>query len=200
MRRGLFVGATLAVALACMGTARAENFDFLFRGTFSVTTTETCLQTIGGFNADLTPNAFSFVSTISSVGTAIVNGDGTGSQTNRDVSVNPPPVVGASADTVSFNLTYHVAADRTVTAQADGPITGTVLTGTLAGQTFTIPRGALATGRLSEDGRSLTQGATDAVVQTITFSGGLTLQRICTLSIVAIKVEEDVDHDVAGER
>ena len=200
MRRGLFVGAALAVALASMGTARARNFDFLFRGTFSVTGTQTCLNTIGGFNADLTPNAFSFIVTISSIGTAVVNGDGTGSQTNRDVAVTFPPLASGSSDTASFNFTYHVAADRTVTAQNDGPITGTELTGVLAGQTFTIPLGAPSTGRLSEDGRSLTSGATEAVVQTIAFSGGLTEQRICTLSIVATKVEEDIDHDAASER
>ena len=199
MRRGLFVGATLAVALACMGTARARNFDLLFRGTFSVTGTQTCLNTIGGFNADLTPNAFSFVGTTSSVGTAVVNGDGTGSETLHDVTVNPPPVAGASADTVSFNFTYHVAADRTITAQTDGPITGTVLTGTLAGQTFTI-LSSPSTGGLSEDGRSSTSAPTEAAVETITFSGGLTLQRICARSSVAIKVEEDTDHDVAGAR
>src|SRR4029077_7566392 len=79
MRRGLFVGAALAVALACMGTARARNFDLLFRGTFSVTATQTCLLSIGGFNADLTPNAFSFVTSTTSVGTSVLNGDGTGS-------------------------------------------------------------------------------------------------------------------------
>jgi hypothetical protein len=200
MRRGYFVAATLAIASLVAGAAYAQNRDFLLRGTFSVTATQTCLLSIGGFNADLTPNAFSFVTTTTSVGTAVLNGDGAGSETDHDVSVTLPPLADGSSDTATFNFTYHVAADRTVTAENDGPITGQILTGVAAGQTFTIPVAAPTTGKLSEDNRTVTQAVTDPVIQTISFSSGLVQQRICTRSSVSIKVEEDTDHDVDGAR
>src|SRR5580700_6883953 len=87
MKSGHFVGATVAAALLCVGTARAQEFNFLLRGTFSVTIGQTCLLTIGGFNPDLTPTDFSFITTTTSVGTAVFNGDGTGSETLQEVSV-----------------------------------------------------------------------------------------------------------------
>jgi hypothetical protein len=137
MKRGHFVG-TLAAVLLCTGAAHAQdvNVNFLLKGTFSVTATQTCLQTTGGFNADLTPNAFSFISTTTSVGTEVFNGDGTASETVNDVSVAEPPVADASSDTVSFNFTYQVNADHTLSAAVDGPVTGQSLTGATAGQTF----------------------------------------------------------------
>jgi hypothetical protein len=187
MKSGHFVGATVAAALLCVGTARAQEFNFLLRGTFSVTIGQTCLLTIGGFNPDLTPTDFSFITTTTSVGTAVFNGDGTGSETLQEVSVTEPPVASGSSDTASFKFTYQVNADRTVTAAVDGAVTGQILTGVNAGQTFTLTNTAPSTGRLSLDLLSLNSAVTDSVIETISFSGGSTQQRICSRSSVAIK-------------
>jgi hypothetical protein len=190
MKPGHFVGATLAAALLCMGTARAQEFNFLLRGTFSVTAGQTCLLTIGGFNPDLTPTDFSFITTTTSVGTAVFNGDGTASETLQEVSVTEPPLASGSSDTASFKFTYQVNADRTVTAAVDGAVTGQTLTGVSAGQTFTLTNTAPSTGHLSLDLGSVNSAVTDPVIETISFSGGVTLQRICTRTGMAIKVSE----------
>jgi hypothetical protein len=189
MKRGHFVG-TLAAVLLCTGAAHAQdvNVNFLLKGTFSETATQTCLQTTGGFNADLTPNAFSFISTTTSVGTEVFNGDGTASEMVNDVSVAEPPVADASSDTVSFNFTYQVNADHTLSAAVDGPVTGQSLTGATAGQTFTVTNAAPSTGALSLNLQSVNSGGTDPVIETIAFSGGVTLQRICARSSMAIKI------------
>jgi hypothetical protein len=195
MRRSYFVGTTLAVALVCMGTARAQNFDHRLKGTFSSTGMATCLVSIGGFNADLTPapNSFSFTTTTSTVASAVFNGDGTGSDTAQEVTVVGSPVSGGSSDTTSFDFTYTVGPDRTVTVNVP-IIDGQSLTGTLAGQSFTILNDAPSTGQLSEDRRSLTLATTDPVIDTITFSGGLVEQRICARSRVLIKVDEHTEN------
>jgi hypothetical protein len=159
---------------------------------------ETCVVSLGGFNSDLTPTTTSLTTTTSSLFSGVFNGDGTGSETAQEVTVVAPPFASGSSDTVSFDFTYTVAADRTVTVSIP-VINGQSLTGPVAGQTFTITNTASTTGKLSDDGRSVTFSTTDPTIDTLTFSGGLVEQRICALSGTSIKVNDRTDNSGADQ-
>jgi hypothetical protein len=196
MNHGFIVGTALAAMLVCICPAGAQNLDSRLRGTYAVTGSETCLVSFGGFNPDLTPNALSVTTATSTTGTAILNGDGTGSETDQNVSISGSPFPDGASETTSFDLTYVVDKDRTVTFSA-ALVNGQQLTGTLAGQTFTIVNNPPLTGKLPEDGRSFALAPTDPVIDTFTFSGGLVEQRICVRSRIASKVSGRVDSDAA---
>lgn len=198
MKRGHFPMLMLGAGLTFAGAAHAQDFDGLLRGTFSVTGTQTCLTSPGGFNANLTPIGPSFVTINSFLGTHIFNGDGTGSEDSSEVTVAFPPVNAGSSSNFSFTFTYDVSADRTVTA-VNSTTSGHIVAGPLAGESYTVTFGS-ALGRLSLDGRSLTFFEPEPTVETVTFSNGEVQQRICSRSRILIKVENDTDHDAPGQR
>jgi hypothetical protein len=114
MNRGYLTGAALAVALVSSGTAHARDLASLLTGTFSSSGTQICLESPGGFNADLAPNATGFTTTTSTLATMVFNGDGAGSATAQQVSVAAPPAASGAAHTLSVDFIYTVGTDRTV--------------------------------------------------------------------------------------
>jgi hypothetical protein len=113
------------------------------------------------------------------------NGDGTGTAQGHSVTITDPPAAPSSSD-FSFAFTYDVAPDRTVTVHNE-LLTGTILTGPAAGETFTIDHTNFV-GHISEDNKTLTLAADTPDPEVQTFSTGFVLTRICARSRVEIKL------------
>ena len=163
-----------------------------------------------GFDGNLRPNPISppaptgtftdFTSSDDVEGIAIFNGDGTGTVTGTSVSIahrpTPGPIGypnfarGASSSTFQASFTYTVNSDDTFDRQLAGPLTGTVLTGGRAGQTFSINTIPL-TGLISKDGKTLTIASIVPTVETVTYSTSEIWPRICHRSRVLIKMDKD---------
>jgi hypothetical protein len=69
-------------------------------------------------------------------------------------------------------------------------VVGKVLTGTRAGQTFKL-EGGRCYGSHSADGRTLVSSVLTPGVETLTYSNGGVLLRICRASSVSIKLDAD---------
>lgn len=209
MRRIVFFLAA-ATGLACAGGAAANSPKL--KGEYAFTGTGTCLYSIpssaggGGFNANLQPNPNSRVySQPSSVqGVRTFNGDGTGTVKGTTVSITPPPTPAgipcpgpgcfspfASSSTFEASFTYTVQNDGTFTSQLSGLMTGQVLSGPNAGQTFTIDVPPLV-GLIGDNAKTLTIAHVVPVVETIT-QNGTPFPRICNRSRVLVKMKNDKD-------
>jgi hypothetical protein len=177
-----------------------QALNRLLQGQYAFSGEASCLVSIGGFNADLTPVAsgpFPFVVSFAVQGVRTFNGDGTGTLVARVVSfthpfalpTSPTPVFnrgGAASNDISAAFTYQVAPDRTFTVLQ--PLAnGTFLTGTRAGQTFTDGPFSLM-GEISSDGQTLTSATDQPTVETITFSNGDVQRRICHRSRIHFTV------------
>jgi hypothetical protein len=125
-------------------------------------------------------------------GVATFNGDGTGRRVIRVVSVRHPTsttgVGGASSADIEADFTYQVAADRSFTMQTTS-LTGTVLTGSRAGQTFTIANFPDLVGLISQDHKTLTLAHHEPTVETQAYSNGDVLDRICHRSRTAVALK-----------
>lgn len=200
----LFVGA---------GTvAEAKNLNHLLRGDYAFSGEATCLVSPGGpggFDADLTPfdppASFPFITSFSVHGVRTFNGDGTGKIVARTVSIShpytvpmaPPPHFyrrgGASSSDIETDFTYQVAPDRTFTTEST-VVNGTVLTGTRAGQTFTVTN-VQVVGAIARDHRTLSVATDEPIVETFTYSNGDVSKRICHRSRILLKLKRDRGDD-----
>jgi len=178
----------LGTILISAGTASAQGQgNQQLKGTYAFSGEGTCLVSpTGGFNSDLTPTnpAGRFVFSFSVQGVRTFNGDGTGTMRARTVSITHSDVAavavlggGGSTDIVS-SFTYQVAPDGTVSILLSVPMTGTVLTGTRAGQTFTIDQLPLS-GLVSKDRKTLTLASVTPTVEVVTYSNADVQHRIC---------------------
>ena len=146
-----------------------------------------------GFNNNLTPIGGRFTLSFSVQGVQTFNGDGTGTLSGRIVTVVHPdgtsPMAGnaSSADLQGSFLYTVVAPDLSVATQLVGPLTGTNLTGPIAGQTFTITNFPVLTGVLSQDHKSLALTTAEPTIELQTFSGGTVFHRICHRSHVLLR-------------
>ena len=189
------VGAILLWAGAA--EADAPHLNQLLQGDYAVVGEGTCLVALPpGFNPNLTPIDGRFTLSSSTQGVRTFHGDGTGTVQSRAVSVTHPdtPVTlgGASSSDTQASFTYTVAPDRTVTV-VSGPVTGTVLTGSRAGQTFTIDPFPTLTGLIALDRKSLTLTSQEPTVEVETFSNGDVHYRICHRSRILLKLKRAED-------
>jgi hypothetical protein len=168
---------TVAAAFALIYglPAMAQSRTQMLKGDFAFTTSAACVvspasffptyQPPAGFSPALVPLGPSFVFTNSFQGVRTFNGDGTGSVTARVVTV---PISGAaSANDVSGQFTYSVAADRTLTID-DGPFHSVPVAGPGVGQQQMVSNFPTYIGRLSSDGRSLTFATFNPGVEVVT--------------------------------
>src|SRR5262249_24955917 len=165
----------------------------LLHGDYVATGEGTCLVALPpGFNPDLTPMDGRFTFSSSTQGVWTFHGDGTGTSQSRSVSLTHPdtPVTlgGAGSSDTQASFTYTVAPDRTVTVVSSGPVTGTVFTGTRAGQTFTIDPFSGYTGLLARDRKSLALASEEPPVEGETSSNGDVHSRICPRSRPLLKL------------
>ena len=199
MQRAL-LSCIVGVILLGVGTVDADpqHLNELLQGDYVSTGENTCLVALPpGFNPNLTPIDGRFTFSSSTQGIRTFNGDGTGTVQSRSVSVTHPdtPVTlggASSSDTNKGSFTYTVAPDRTVTV-VSGPVTGTELTGSRAGQTFTIESFPVLTGRIALDRKSLTLATEEPTVEVVTFSNGDVHYRICHRSRILLKLKQAED-------
>jgi hypothetical protein len=128
-------------------------------------------------------------------GVRTFNGDGTGTVTANSMTITIPaatPSAGASSFTSSFKYT---TGDDTWAIAGGGTLTGTVTSGSRAGQTFTITNTPPATGRISKNKSVLTYDVIKPTVELITYFAGsvpvATYHRICNRSAVLMKLDDD---------
>lgn len=192
MQRLLMLWVSAAVTIYA-SSALADSL----KGTYGYTGSSACLAASLGFNDN--HQAFGTVSfgISSDEGTRTFNGNGTGTFANRDASVNPPPtpptafLASASSSEGSASFTYTVEDDTFTTQNVPGTDKGTVLSGPRRGQTFTIEGIPPSTGLISANGRTLTTSILNPGVETITYSNGDIIHRICERSRVYIKLDND---------
>jgi hypothetical protein len=190
----------VGVMLLWTGAADADpqHLNELLQGDYVSTGEGTCLVALPpGFNPNLTPIDGRFTFSSSTQGMRTFHGDGTGTAQSRSVSVTHPdtPVTlggASSSDTHTESFTYTVTPDRTVTV-VSGPVTGTELTGSRAGQTFTIESFPVLTGRIALDRKSLTLASEEPTVEVVTFSNGDIHYRICHRSRILLKLKQAED-------
>jgi hypothetical protein len=178
--------------------ADPQPLNALLQGDYVSTGEGTCLVALPpGFNPNLTPMDGRFTFSSSTQGIRTFHGDGTGTVQSRSVSVTHPdtPVTlggASSSDINTESFTYTVAPDRTVTV-VSGPVTGTELTGSRVGQTFTIDSFPVLTGRIALDRKSLTLATEEPTVEVVTFSNGDVHYRICHRSRILLKLKQAED-------
>ena len=192
------VGGVMILLWGEAAGADTENLNQLIHGDYVFTGEATCIVALPpGFNPNLTPRDGRYTLSFSVQGVRTFNGDGTGALTGRSVSVThadtPVTLGGASSSDFQASFTYNVAPDRTFTTVLSGPLTGTILTGTRAGQTFTITNFPLLTGLISQDHKSLTLASEEPIVEVITYSGGPnpTEYRICHRSRALFRLKQE---------
>jgi hypothetical protein len=194
--------------------ADPRNLNQLLQGDYAFSGEGSCLVSLGplgppeptpnppgGFNSNFTPFGpparFPFVISFSVHGVRTFNGDGTGTVVTRTVTITHPRAIpgdppffdrgGASSSDSESDFTYEVFPDRTFTALTlVAP--GTILTGTRAGQTFTVGPLPLR-GEISQDRKTLATTSDAPVVETITFSDGDVEKRICHRSRINLKLK-----------
>jgi hypothetical protein len=190
----------MSVILLWIGATDADPQDLntLLHGDYVATGENTCLVALPpGFNPNLTPMDGRFSFSSSTQGLWTFHGDGTGTVQSRSVSVTHPdtPVTlggASSSDTNTESFTYTVAPERTVTV-VSGQVTGTELTGSRAGQTFTIASFPVLTGRIALGRQSLTLATEEPTVEVVTFSNGDVHDRICHRSRILLKLKQTED-------
>jgi hypothetical protein len=194
MKNAIMWGVSVAV-MTCAANAAADSPKL--KGEYGYTGSASCLLAPFGFNSSfevVDGNSRSSSSNVEGIRT--FNGDGTGTDKSTTLTLTVPPTPGfqpnAGSSSSSFSFTYTVSEDGGWTANVvPGANKGTVLTGPRAGQTFTVQNGAPVTGLISRDGSTLTVADLTPTVETITYSDGFTIHRICQRSRVFIKLKDD---------
>ncbi len=200
MVRKLSVVAGVALAFAG-ASVQAKDFEALLKGDYAFSGEATCLVSVGGFDADLTPvdapAPFPRVQSFSVNGIRTFNGDGTGRVVARVVTLAhpfalptaPTPIFnrgGAGSIDIESDFTYTVTPALEVVVQTP-LVTGTVLTGTRAGQTMAITNLPLFQGNLSANRQGLTLAHNEPGVEHHAFSNGDSDFRICHRSRIFLE-------------
>lgn len=195
------LGIVGGVLLALGGTAaEARDWEKLLRGDYVFTGEATCLISLAGFNADLTPvtpGPFPVVISFSVNGVRTFNGDGTGTLRAKIVGVQhpfalpttPAPVFnrgGGQANDIESTFTYDVAPDLTLTIQTVS-LGGTATAGVRVGQTFSISGVPVFHGRIAEHLDGITLAHDEPAVETLSWSNGDVQPRICHRSRVLLE-------------
>ena len=110
-----------------------------------------------------------------------------------DQNPNPRSTVDLArqhGSTLAGEVEKVIASPMTVVS---GPVTGTNLTGSRAGQTFTIESFPVLTGRIALDRKSLTLATEEPTVEVVTFSNGDVHYRICHRSRILLKLRQAED-------
>jgi hypothetical protein len=175
--------------------AQAADLNHRLKGSYALSYTRTCAQTPGGFaNPQLQAigNVIPSVVIADSVNT--YDGHGNFTSTSHLLSLNTAATASGSfpvsESTAECSGTYQVAADGTFTEEATS-CNGSILSGSLAGQTYTSTGSGLS-GRIH--GAKLLVAEATPRPQTITYSGAGTFQRVCGRSGSGFKIE-DTDKD-----
>lgn len=180
--------------LAVSAGARAEGRDLNARlqGEYMITGFASCINSSGGFDANLNPIGPVRINTQTVQATRVFNGDGTGTDSGLSLIVNDPtPSSPASAGSSKFSgpFTYALNADLTV-HMINAPFDSTNLTGPGTGQTFRIAHVPPFVGRASDDLGTIIIHHEAPAVETISDAhGNVVNQRICIRERTLTKVK-----------
>lgn len=182
---------TLLATLPLAAQGARKQLD----ATYFSTGEQACLVAPGGFTSDQVPLGPSLVQSSSVQGTLRFQLDGTGTAQFKELLITHPPApnVGATSTEQSFSFTYTFADDGTLTLVVVGPVTGTVLSGSLKGATFTLTNFPSLSGRISKNGSAIAVSNTEPTVETLVV-GPLTLPRICHRMRLLIPVHAEGDN------
>jgi hypothetical protein len=189
MHRFLLLVAAAAIA---SGSAFAADRSHL-HGTYAFTGSSACIQDSAslGFNTNFTPKGPAIFYEFTVMGTRTFKDDGTGTVTGTAVSVGSPPSAFASSSSFTFQFTYTIDSSGMLSLTlVPGSFSGQELTGPRAGQTYVeaIP---VRTGQVSEDARNIFISQAGTVVETVTYSNGDSVARVCNVSRVLSLVSHD---------
>jgi hypothetical protein len=189
------------VGVTASGSAFADD-PFHLRGTYAFTGMSACIQDSAslGFNPDFTPKGPTAFFNFTATGTRTFNGDGTGTVNGTSVTVDAPPNASGSSATFTFLFTYTVDdSDMLSTTMVPGSFSGSVLTGPRAGQTY-VNAVPVQTGQIGENARSIVISEPAPAVETVTFSNGDNVARVCNRSRVLIITRHDNHRSIGRKR
>jgi hypothetical protein len=177
-----------ALPLAAQGTR-----DRL-KGTYSFTGEQACLVSPFGFTNQVPNNvAVASVQSASTHGVVKFNADGTGTAEFRELLIVHPPAsqVFATSSKASFSFTYTLAEDGLLTFVFE-TVSGTFLTGPLAGITFTNDPPPMF-GQVERNGTAITLTTIEPAVENATLGPPVskTVPRICHRSRILVPVHVD---------
>jgi hypothetical protein len=161
-------------------------------GTYAFTGSSACIQDSAslGFNTNFTPKgpAIYYESTV--MGTRTFN-NGTGTVTGTSVTAGAPPSAFGSSTSFTFQFTYTIDSSGMLSLiLVPGTFSGQELTGPRAGQTYVeaLPE---RTGQVNLDARNILISQPGTVVETVTYSNGDIVARICNVSRVLSLISHD---------
>jgi hypothetical protein len=174
------------------------------KGDYAFTSSSACIavappNTFNSVNGGFTPHSntaglednqvtFGESSATEGVKTFLGNGNGTNKSSSMSITF-PAKNEGAGSSDSTYPFTYKVNLDGTWTQQ-EGTTNGTVTTGPRKGQTFTVTGVPVFTGRISQDGKTLTLASLTPGVETVTYSNGNVQLRVCHRSTVLTSISQ----------
>ncbi len=191
----LRVSLLLLILLPLLGGGIAEavkNPNKRLKGQYRTTFFRSCSQNTDGFGANNQLLSSGSTRETAIQGTRTYNGDGTGTVLNFPLSVFDNEATGetaASRSQTNCNLTYVVNPDLSFTENL--ACTGTILSGPLATDTFTIT-GVVIQGQISRKhkGDILIFSDSDDNVETLTLEPGTRVRlRICGRSGTGVRLK-----------
>jgi hypothetical protein len=182
--------------LLCMSVLAVNQIAVAaeLRGNYAGTGADTCLYSSLGFNSQFGVVTGSSVWSSSNQTTVVrtFGGHGKGATNGNSMSMIVPPtpgfLPGASSDDFIVSFTYTLSDDVLSTSNVNGTYQGKVLTGSRAGQTYTLSNEPEFMGYISADEKTLVLSTPNPTVEIITYSNGNSFQRICHRSRVLTKL------------
>jgi hypothetical protein len=182
----------VAAGAIASGSAFAAGRSHL-HGTYAFTGSSACVEDSAslGFNPNFTPKgpAIFYESTV--MGTRTFNDDGRGTVTGTAVTAGAPPSAFANLANFMFQFTYTIDASGVLSLTlVPGSFSGQELTGPRAGQSYVeaVPERA---GQVSEDARNILISQPGTIVETVTYSNGDMVARVCNVSRVLSLISHD---------
>jgi hypothetical protein len=109
----------------------------------------------------------------------------------RAVSVDEPPNASSSSTEFSFQFTYTIGPDRVLsTILVPGTYHATILPGPRAGQTL-VNQVPARSGFIGEDARTIVLGQPGPVIESVAFSNGDQVLRLCNRSRILTRIKDD---------
>jgi hypothetical protein len=184
MQRVLVLSVSVAVITwAASGCGVAQPIQL--NGTFQLSGSSTCIN--GEPDLPFKLKNVCALESFAVQGVATFNSDGTGTESGWSMGVefNPSSSLGL-ARTLSFifSFTYFVGADLVLDVEPSSPVTGTVAYGPPGPMDFTITEFPGVFGFVSQNRNTLTAATQKPQMETITYSNGDTVKRICSRSRV----------------
>jgi hypothetical protein len=184
-------GLGCALVLTNLAQVLAASANSRLKGAYAVSIEGNCVYSPGGLNSRYQPEnpAKSYLRLLHFQGIETFDGGGklTGQLAGLNIDGTVAEAHSPSAGSFQFSIdgTYQIGPHGDVTFESKG--TGKVLTGMLAGATFSATYPSWS-GYISADNKTLLLGTTGTIVSTLAASEGETLARICSFNQIGMKM------------